>query len=147
MNTSTRGERNNNPGNIRINPNQNWLGMILGDDPKFVKFKDPIWGIRALGKILITYRRKDLCTSIRNIINRWAPPSDNNNTEAYISAVCKDAGNIDPNVFYNVELKDKLKPLVKAIIIHENGRCIYSDTQLDEGVSLALGNPPTIQIP
>jgi len=67
-----RGIRNNNPLNIRDNAANNWQGKTGVDDLDFVVFDDPINGIRAAGKILISYRRRGNYT-IENIINTWSP--------------------------------------------------------------------------
>ncbi len=40
---------------------------------------------------LLSYQRQSIDT-VSDIINRWAPPSDNNNTDAYIKAVCAQLG-------------------------------------------------------
>lgn len=87
-------------------------------------------------KILVSYYVHDNCRSVNSIINRWAPVIENN-TRAYISAVCKALGvngdqQIDPR---NRAIAIGLS---KAIIFHENGECPYSDEEIGEGVDLAL---------
>ena len=85
-----RPSRNNNPANIRVVPNQKWLGaMPVGTrgETSFVVFADPEYGIRALLKILITYMTKRGCTTLRSIIERYAPVSDGNNTLRYYDMV------------------------------------------------------------
>ena len=48
--TMTRGLRNNNPGNIRHGSSQ-WQGMSAEQpDNAFIKFDDPVYGIRAIAK-------------------------------------------------------------------------------------------------
>jgi hypothetical protein len=81
---TTRGLRNNNPGNIDRNTIK-WQGMAddQSSDPRFVVFKAPVFGIRALAKTLLAYQNQHGCKTIRQIINRWAPPSENK-TEAYV---------------------------------------------------------------
>lgn len=86
-----RGVRNNNPLNIRYNKGNCWVGQT-GTDGQFCVFSDPKYGIRAAVKILQKYAGKDLKTSILEIINKWAPGSDGNNTGAYIATVCNDIG-------------------------------------------------------
>jgi hypothetical protein len=49
------------------------------------------WGLRAAFCILRTYRDKHKANCIEDIITRWAPPSEND-TDAYIKAVCKLTG-------------------------------------------------------
>lgn len=86
-----RGVRNNNPLNIRYNQRNCWVGQT-GTDGQFCKFSSPKYGIRAAVKILQKYAGNDLKASILEIINKWAPRSDGNNTEAYIATVCNDMG-------------------------------------------------------
>lgn len=87
----TRGISNNNPLNIRHSFDQ-WQGARSEQtDKSFVQFKSMAYGYRAAWKILQSYfdrfRRKKMPFTVRNIIYRWAPPEDNNATEAYIRKV------------------------------------------------------------
>ena len=90
----TRGIRNNNPLNIRKVPGTHWRGEVLpqrgsgegAGDRLFVQFESLEYGIRAAFCILETYRRKYKAVCIEDIINRWAPPSEND-TEKYIKNV------------------------------------------------------------
>src|SRR4051812_9786710 len=83
-----RGVRQNNPLNIR--PGSPWQGL---DEPSeiggFCNFKAPVWGFRAAFKNLMTYVDSYGISTIQGVIERWAPPTDNNDTAAYIAAVCK----------------------------------------------------------
>ncbi len=54
-------------------------------------FSTPIYGIRALARTLISYQVKHGLRTIRQKIGRWAPASEND-TVAYIKAVCEDSG-------------------------------------------------------
>lgn len=90
-----RGLRNNNPLNIRISSSE-WKGRRINPkDKEFVEFVSMEYGFRAAWKVLETYwvtfwkQRIPFC--INNIIQRWAPPSENN-TRQYISSVCKISG-------------------------------------------------------
>ena len=127
-NILTRGERNNNPGNINKNSIV-WKGIAaVSTDIRFCTFKTAAYGIRAIGKLVSTYYHTYKLDTIAKIINRWAPPAENN-TNAYIKAVCNTC-NLKAD-----DLITKLTPtiqmqLVKAIITHENDRCIYTDTEI-----------------
>ncbi|EFV5169084.1 hypothetical protein HQR78_000277 [Salmonella enterica] len=133
---SARGIRNNNPGNLEFSKTNPWVGQT-GDDGRFAKFETPEHGIRALGRNLLSYQRQGIDT-VSDIINRWAPPSDNNNTEAYIQAVCAQLG-VTPDQPLDASNPDTLKALCASIIQHENGSQPYSDQQLVTGVSAAIG--------
>lgn len=129
----TRGELNNNPGNIRRVVGVTWLGQSdTQADPAFVQFKDPVYGIRAIVRIMRSYQREGLLT-LSEIIDRWAPPNENNSL-AYVTDVCCRCG-VEPEDPINY---DWLMPsLVKAIIVHENGENIYTDSQIVQGITIA----------
>lgn len=79
----TRGQRNNNPANIR-NSSSKWKGMTeVQTDKEFVTFIDMWWGIRALLVILRTYYFKYKLVTCSQVISRFAPPNENN-TLTYI---------------------------------------------------------------
>lgn len=85
---TARGIRNCNPANIRRGCN--WRGMRgLQKDAAFVQFSSMVWGVRALIVTLRTYVKKHQLYSIHDIISRWAPPQDGNNTKTYIEYVMK----------------------------------------------------------
>ena len=89
----TRGERNNNPLNIRRVVGTNWKGEIVApiEDKQFVQFASLSWGLRAAFCILRTYRDKYQAVCIEDIITRWAPPTEND-TRKYICNVCRLTG-------------------------------------------------------
>lgn len=128
----TRGERNNNPGNIRLVKSVAWHGQSEEqDDSAFVQFIDPVYGIRAIARIMRSYEREGMLT-LTDAIDRWAPPNENN-SRAYIDAVCAQCG---VSASDRVDFAAIMPQLVRAIIFHENGRCIYSDELINEGVSM-----------
>lgn len=129
-----RGIRNNNPGNIKKNDVE-WDGLsAIQTDNTFFQFNDPIYGIRALTKILLTYRHKHNLKNVWAIINRYAPPSEND-TEAYKNFVTKKTGlNMLEEIDNSVEA---YLPVVKAIILMENGEQPYDDEIILQGMNLA----------
>ena len=133
--TTPRGIRNNNPGNIRRS-NDKWQGLADEQpDSDFFMFKSAEWGIRALARTLITYYDKYDLNTVHQIIARFAPASENN-TQAYIRAVCSAIGCTENDVL-NIHDYAVLNPLIKSIIKHENGVQPYSDTIIDKGLALA----------
>lgn len=134
-----RGIRNNNPGNIReaANDRTRWVGERATDaDTAFEEFTTPEYGIRALAKILMNYRTRYGLKTMRQIISRWAPATEND-TEAYIMAVAKVTYAPDI-VMTDVQFAIALPALVKAIICHENGEQPYPDEVINKGLSAAL---------
>lgn len=129
---ATRGIRNNNPGNIRVSKDQ-WEGMT-GDDGAFVTFDSPESGVRALGKNLLSYGRQGY-DSIEKIINRWAPPNEND-TQAYIDSVVAATG-IPATQSLDLSDPDTLSSLAQAISFHETGSR-YDPEVYQKGVARAL---------
>ncbi|EMC4334347.1 hypothetical protein QMS76_03915 [Cronobacter sakazakii] len=133
---AARGIRNNNPGNLEASDSNPWQGQT-GSDGRFAKFETPEHGIRALGRNLLSYQRQGIDT-VNDIITRWAPPEDNNDTAAYIKAVCAQLG-VTADQQLDASNPDTLKALCAAIIHHENSSQPYTDQQLSTGVSAAIG--------
>jgi xanthosine utilization system XapX-like protein len=135
----TRGRRNCNPGNIRLSKDK-WQGLAANQSDKaFFVFKSPEWGIRALARVVIKYQDDYDLDTVAKIITRWAPPSEND-TEAYIAAVSKAVG-IRANDPLDVHDYTTLRPLVDAIIAHENAGHRYPDAIVDKGLALAGVTP------
>jgi hypothetical protein len=128
-----RGIRNNNAGNLEKNGIQ-WQGLAdQQTDSRFYQFKTPVYGIRALARVLKTYADGHGINTVRGVIERWAP-SHENNTDSYVNHVASVLG-VNPDETIN--LHHYLMPLTEAIIIHENGYNPYSLELISEGVQLA----------
>ncbi len=115
------GIRLNNPLNIRHSKNQ-WQGQSQGQEDKdFVTFETPVMGIRAAMRILQNYYIKRNLCSVWEIISRWAPPSDNNPTEAYAMNVAKFMG-VDINEEINIITDSKtMIKMIKGMLLMECG--------------------------
>ena len=89
---SARGLRNNNPGNIRKSKDL-FLGEIRPSaDKSFKQFENMAYGYRAMHYLLRRYKNSYQLNTLEQMINRYAPPADNNATEVYIDFVAKRAG-------------------------------------------------------
>lgn len=132
---TARGLRNHNPGNIERGAPWQGLAADQSGDDRFAVFKAPEWGIRAIARILITYRDKYGLDTVRGIVNRWAPPVEND-TDSYVRSV---AGRlyVGPDDRINIEHFETARVLVEAIIKHENGSQPYSDATIRKGLVLA----------
>ena len=126
------GIRNNNPGNIRYNEANNWNGQT-GQNAGYVVFSEPVYGIRALAKLLSNYHAWYGMDTVNAIINKWAPPAEND-TAAYVADVSQRVG-VTPTE--TLDFATQLPDLVKAIIWHENGQQPYSDALIAQGVAMA----------
>ncbi len=133
-----RGIRNNNPGNIERNKTR-WDGMSddQSSDTRFCVFEHPIFGLRAMVRILINYQRRYGLMSLDLIIGRWAPVIEND-TAAYALHVAKAAGlDVDEMIDFNANRKI-LAQIVKAMVRHENGCQPYPNWLYDHAIKLAL---------
>lgn len=132
-----RGIRNNNPGNIK-DSGIAWQGAVPGTDPSYVSFGTPVAGIRALALNAYHMQQKDGAQTVGDLISKWAPESDNNDTQAYIADVSKQMG-VNPSTPVDLQDPTQLTALTNAIITHENGQNPYSPEQVQQGVDAALG--------
>ena len=115
----SRGYRNNNPLNIRRSRDK-WKGMSPKQtDPAFVQFQTMAYGYRAAFVLLRTYRQKYGYNTIRQIVKRWAPPSENN-TDRYIENVSRWTG-IDPDKLIAGQDANAMMAIVAAMSRMENG--------------------------
>lgn len=117
---TTRGIRLRNPGNLE-RTNTVWDGEVRpGSDERFCEFATMVMGCRALIKTLVTYHKKHHCSSVRQIITRWAPPTEND-TNSYMkhvaSAIKKD---IDEKIPFDTDPTYYLA-IARVIARHENG--------------------------
>lgn len=117
---TSRGLRNNNPGNIQ-HDGVKWRGEVVpSQDKAFKQFESMPWGYRAMFHLINNYSRLHGCDTVRKIIYRWAPPQDNNHTEAYIRAVCQQAG-VTPDGTITTTNRDVMVPIIAAMSHVENG--------------------------
>jgi len=145
---TSRGFYNNNPGNIDRG-NELWQGEIrdTGDirlsdfqrgeltKGRFCVFVSAEHGIRALAKNLFAYRDRLNQRTVRQIINTWAPPVEND-TGAYVAAVAKRAG-VGADAEIDIRDYKTLHGIVAAIIIHECGGMPYAGNEIEDGLRLA----------
>ena len=130
MTQKPKGIRRNNPGNLEWG--SPWQGLANKADwpaDRFAAFIDPAYGIRAIAMTLITYQDKrkakdgSKIDSIREVIERWAPSSDNNNVPAYAKSVAALLDGVGPDdEVVDMHNPVHLRALVEGIIRHENGR-------------------------
>ncbi len=117
--TESRGLRNRNPGNIRHNSSRFRGEVSENRDKEFKQFISMEWGYRAIFVILNTYKTKWGLETIREMITRWAPPSENH-TDIYVEAVARRAM-LDPDTPIDTRQRVVMLPLVAAMSHVENG--------------------------
>lgn len=115
---TARGIRNCNPGNLR--KGSAWQGLAQEQtDTDFCVFVEMKWGIRALFKTLLTYRRNYGLKTVHSIVNRFAP-SVENDTKAYVEHVSSVLG-VMPHQTIDLNDGRVMMELGKAIALHECG--------------------------
>lgn len=115
----SRGYKNCNPGNIRINSDK-FLGEIIpSGDKEFKRFESMAYGYRAMFVILRNYKRNYSLDTIRKMIHRWAPENENN-TNSYINVVSERSG-IPADDPIDTNSKEQMTRIVAAMSFVENG--------------------------
>lgn len=145
----TRGFRNNNPTNIK-DFGIPWQGIMPLEDRNadqaaeqtFEVFRAPWWGIRAAAVLLRNYYQKYGLDTVRKIINRWAPPADDNPTSIYVKYVAAQM-RVDPDQVIDLLHFETMRSLVHSIVKFENGENIYS-WEYEAGLILAGIEPKLI---
>ncbi|HUX55766.1 MAG TPA: hypothetical protein VMV77_02255 [Bacteroidales bacterium] len=128
INMGSRGMRNNNPFNMNKTDSL-WLGLVPGSDVRFASFIDLEHGVRAgLINLFNGYFSRNL--TLRQIVGKYAPASDNNNELAYVEAIRKKTGIIGEQV----PSKGQWLSVASAILFHENGFEVMNVDQLKEVV-------------
>ena len=115
----SRGLRNCNPGNIRQS-RSNFKGEVRPSrDSAFKQFESMAYGYRAMFVLLNSYHKRYGLTTIREMISRWAPPTENF-TEGYIRFVSERSG-ISADAEVDSRSERDMVPIVAAMSEIENG--------------------------
>ena len=130
------GLRQRNPGNIR--PGAGFIGES-GDGGGYATFGSDDEGLRAIQKLLMTYGDKYDIKTLRQLANRYAPPSDNNPTDSYIDFLSDKTG-IGPDD--EINLAEKGSSIIPAIVGFEQGQQPYSQAQIDRAIRAAGTDDP-----
>ena len=139
--STIRAVRNFNPGNLNAGPS--WQGLMppaqmtpdQQAETRFAVFRDPRWGFRALGVVLLNYEKLYGINTVQGCITRWAPPSENN-TAAYIADVAQACG-VQADDNFDLTVQANLQSMAKAIATHECGGWFFTDYDLQVGVGMA----------
>ena len=133
-----RGLRNNNPLNIRRGGSQ-WQGLKREQaDSQFCQFTTMAYGWRAAFVLLTrTYYHKYRLFTIEGIINRWAPPREND-TRAYVDTV-SGLMNYDKNLPLGIPstFPTRWMRLAVAMSIVENGTKAFDYFAMLDGWDMA----------
>lgn len=115
-----RGIRNHNPLNIR--KGNNWQGeQSPQTDPEFEQFLNDAYGFRAGLRIIQNgFKASPPRNTIRRIITRWAPPTENN-TDTYIKFVSQDTL-LAPDTRLVFSDRVAICRLVQSMAVFETGK-------------------------
>lgn len=105
-------------------------------DDRFVSFVDPVYGIRAMVKILISYNARGINTT-KGIISAWAPAHENP-LNSYIGFVSSYTFAAEDEIL-EVDNPNDIIPLLEAIVKFENGQQPYDYETFESAYYLALG--------
>lgn len=115
----SRGLRNCNPGNIRRSATR-YVGEVSPSrDAEFKEFETMAYGYRAMFVLIDSYRRRYGLNTIRSIISRYAPPTENF-TEGYVRFITRRTGIAAEEKIDTRSAKDMI-PIVAAMSEIENG--------------------------
>ena len=130
-----RGWELNNPCNVDRTTIQ-WQGMTdFQPDDRFIRFINRAFGYRCAARIIHGHWTAD--DTVRTVINRWAPPTENN-TSAYVNDVAKRMG-VDPDMV--LDWTTHALPMLRAITYHEQGDdCPVDDAEIVQGIELESGS-------
>lgn len=119
MAKTSRGLRNNNPGNIRLGTVTYQGEVVPSKDKAFRQFRTMAYGYRAMFVLLHTYQRKHGLMTIEAMITRYAPAVENH-TRAYIDAVAEWSG-VPATCRVTSTNAEVMVPIVAAMSRVENG--------------------------
>lgn len=108
----------NNPGNLRP----------PGSGTGFQQFSTPEEGYAAMQRQLLLYYNRDHLSSVGQIVNKWAPPSEND-TGAYVGDVAKRMG-VSSMDKLDLSNPDTMSKLIAAMAHHENSKNTITSAQV-----------------
>lgn len=115
----SRAVRNHNPLNIRRTSDK-WQGLAdVQSDKDFFQFRNDIYGFRAAFVILRNYEKSLKRLTVRNVINCWAPPSENP-TSCYIRFITSFLG-VSTDSIISLDDKSFVCDFVRAMARFESG--------------------------
>jgi hypothetical protein len=117
-NGGSRAWRNNNPGNLRSS------SLQAGTADGFAVFNTESEGNEAMWRLLQSARYQGL--TLQELVNKYAPASDNNNTAAYMQAISGATG-MAGNVRLSSLTETSMSDLIRAMQRHE-GRIVGTVT-------------------
>jgi len=131
MNRKPINVRNNNPLNIRFNKKNKWNGQT-GESGGFAVFESPEYGFRAAYKLISTYQTAYDLYSVKEIISRWAPDSEND-TQGYIDFITEKLNKWE----WTPVTRQEIAPLLYYMAQFEGAKDAFTIEQVNAGIGLA----------
>lgn len=135
--SAPRGIRNNNPGNLNF-AGQSGATKEGGEGGRFAVFESMEHGVAALYRQLQLYFKRGVNT-LSLIVKTYAPASDGNNVDAYVSALSKATGK-GANETIDAGDTTTIARLMKGIVDHENGKGYISSSDIMGGIQLGAAS-------
>lgn len=132
------GIANNNPGNIRWSAANNWEGQTGQDANGFATFSDPVYGLRAMFKLLATYQNEiqsgQGTFDILSVSRQWTATDQ----DAWASNVASASG-ISTTTPLDSGNAGQMQAIVNGIVVAENGGAYdgYYLAQIPSAYSMA----------
>lgn len=142
--SAPRGIRNNNPGNLNF-AGQSGATKEGGESGRFAVFESMEHGVAALYRQLQLYFKRGVNT-LSSIVKTYAPASDGNNVDAYVSALSKATGK-GANEAIDAGDTTTIARLMKGIVDHENGKGYISSSDIMGGIQLGAGSSASRNAP
>lgn len=126
--------RNHNPGNLRV----------PGSTTEFQKFSSDTEGLRALVGQIGLYESRDKLTTLRGIISKYSPGTEND-TQALIANAAKRTG-FGPDQQLDPASIDQLVKVVLAITKQENGASNFTDKDVRLLIQNTTGGNASVSV-
>lgn len=143
------GYLNHNPGNLRYEAVNKWLGLAAQpryvpswDKQGFFIFREARYGVRACAMTLLHYQRVLKLRTLRQIFARYAPAGDNNDPTVYAQVI---GAAIGKSVDEPIDLNDAqlMRRILPAIFLHETGQVPpYGGEVYEAALDLVPSAPP-----
>jgi hypothetical protein len=131
-----RPQLNNNPFALMDKTPSPWKGLLSISNDGFMKFENPVYGIRAGFINLVNAYLKRGIDTIEKIFPVYAPVGHGNNIpEDYIKNVVRITGIPRDK---KITSQDEIYKIGKAIITHEEGKFWVNQNDFDSGFKAAM---------
>ena len=137
-----RGVRDNNPTNLKYVPGQ---PNVIGHDGPFGVYRTEADGVQADLHQYLLYQHRDHLMTLRQMILKATPPSDNPNVGSYIAKVAKEMG-VSPDAPVNLDDPIIAQAFINAAARQETG-IVPNPSATLRGVRAAIAEDANAKAP